>query len=534
MPLSDVQVEWASCPEVADGAECASIEVRLDPLDERSDALTVSMARIPAAEQPARGQLWSVAAEAGASGTAGLSAAAGVRALAPDLDLLTLDHRGTGFSGRLGCEREELDASPLGEEIAPEEWASCTAGLEGQAEALQHLTVTGAAWDLVLASLAVQGAGDEVYWWGTSYGTWLIQRALHISSEGPTLDLAPALPTGVILDGLVPPDWTFSERDAAVDGAARQMLAECAGDPGCAEHFEGSPLEAAERVLAGLVPDGPAGCAGMDRRTVQRLTGALLVAGEPYSSLAPSIWLRLDRCDAADRRALEHLLDALYPGSAPIGARFEGRAGHAPVMERHVAYAELWDHDGPGVEAYEAALDDVISTTAVSSSFAAQAPTWPVIPPRDEWLGAWPVTRVPALALHGGHDPTVPVGRIGGFEAWLDAGAGQLLVRVPSAERRALDRGDCPASMYRGFLADPRAPVDASCVTEMAGWDWDGDPAFNEAMLGDADRWGEGRGCGCGPGIGWGGGGAAGLASAALAWRRRRTPRVIGRSPPGA
>ncbi len=471
-------LDWIPCPElgVAD-AECASLEVALDRDDPAAGAQVLALARLPARSSPVRGQLWFVDGGPGDSGRYDLPALDGLRELVPDLDLVTFDHRGVGASGRLSCPAQEAPDSFDGREVVGEEWPACIAHLAAtEAGRLPHLTVTAAAADLVELSDRVGAPGQQVFWWGVSYGTFLVERALH---------LAPERPTGVLLDGLVPADWTFAEFDAGLDATSRAWLARCEATPACRERFDAPPAEVAARVLEHLDPR----CRrlGLDADLVRRLTGALHLPGERYATLVPSVWVRLDRCRASDRRALVHLFRRLFPEEG--GGRFEEKVGHSPVLQRHVAYAELWDPGAPPAEALAAALEGTLSTTGVSASFAEHASDWPVVPPRDPAWGRWPVTSAPILALHGGYDPTMPMDRVAGFATWL-TGPHQRLVRVPLAEHVTINRGACPASISAQFLRDPRAELDTSCLAEMPDYDWDGDPAFNREVWGVADRWG--------------------------------------------
>jgi pimeloyl-ACP methyl ester carboxylesterase len=512
-------VTWTPCDlEPGDAAaDCATLAVPLDADDPDGPTLDIALKRIPAAVQPARGQLWFVTGGPGDAGTDDLAHLAGFDAIAADLDVVTLDHRGVGGSTRLGCPDQEAADSPDGYEITADEWPACAAYVGTEyAGFLPYVTVTAAAGDLVRATDAVAGPDDVVIWWGVSYGTFLVERALH---------LAPDRPDGVIVDGLVPPDWSFVEFDAGLDLTAHRLLDACGDDPGCAAHFDPDPLAVAERALE---PGGRCEKLGLDPATSRLLAGVLEMPGVPYATLVPSMWARMDRCDHRDRRAFVHLFDRLFPED---GGGLGEKPGHSPVLQRHIAYAELWDADAdPAV--LHAALDDVIATTAVSASFADGYASWPLIPPDDPRDGEFPPTDVPVLALHGGLDPTMPIERIAGFDGWL-TGPSQQVVRVPLAQHVTFNAGDCPQGIYAQFLADPQAALDTSCIAGMPALDWDGDDAFNEDIWGTTDRWNDG-GCGCGTARGGGGLGMVGAGLVVVGTRRARTRAFIGNARNGS
>lgn len=499
---------WGPCePSVTSEASCASLSVPLAIDAPNFGTTSIALAKLPAQKQPARGQLWFVTGGPGDSGIDDLESIIGLHDVVLDLDIMTLDHRGTGRSGRLGCPTAEDPASAEGPDISPEEWPDCISYVaDTYGEELQWLTVTSSAVDLILATETVVQEGQEVYWWGVSYGTYLVQRALYLTPNGPD---------GVILDGLVPIDWTFTEFDQGLDRTARRWLDACDEDLDCSSHFTSPVQDLAEETLLEI----PERCErlGLDAKISRLLTGVVMMPGEPYAGLAPALWARLHRCAPRDRKAFIHLFEELFPED---GGGLGERPGHSPVLQRHIAYADLWS-DGADPAALRASLDDVISTTEVSASFAEHAADWPVIPASMLLSGeaipeTWPETEVAVLALHGGFDPTMPIDRISGYADWLDA-EHQQLVEIPLAEHVTLNKGDCPLSLYRQFLEDPKRPLDTSCVEGMAAYDWEGEASFNEAIFGTPDRFDD-RHCGCqttSRGWGW-------LPLAALLTRRRR------------
>jgi pimeloyl-ACP methyl ester carboxylesterase len=486
------------------GAECATVEL---PLGSAGQTIGVAVARLPAPVQPARGQVWFVTGGPGDSGVADLANVANFFELASDLDLYTFDPRGTGGTHPLTCPEQQDPESPDGVDIVGDEWPPCAAAIgESEADWLPWFTTTTTAGDLVALTDQFATPDGVVYWWGLSYGTFLVQRALA---------LAPARPTAVILDGLVPADWSFVEFDGGFDQVARAFLRACGEDPACAGHFDAPPEAFAETVLADL-DDGHCARLGLDAATARLLTGVLLQVGEPYASAVPSVWSRLGRCSGRDKRAFVHLFDALFPEDG--GGRFEEKSSHSPVLQRHISYADLWEPTVPSAAALQDQVDRSVSSTAITLRFAELDQDWPVVPGPDPLDDGFPATTVPILALAGGYDPTMPVDRLAPMAAWVEGAGGELIV-VPNAHHVTLNHGDCPASLYRQFLAAPVAP-DAGCVAEMPPIDWDGDPEFNEALWGTDDRWGDRAGA-CSTALG---GASVWPLVAAAGLRRVRSP----------
>jgi pimeloyl-ACP methyl ester carboxylesterase len=502
-------IDWTPCEIGEHAASCAVVALPLDPADPAGATFDVDVARIPAPSPPARGQLWFVTGGPGDAGVDDLAAAAAAHIrLAPDLDLVTFDHRGTGGSTRLSCPVQEDPDSADGFEIVGDEWGPCVDHVAATyGDLLPHVTVTAAAADLVALTDLVAGPDDEVYWWGLSYGTYLVQRALF---------LAPARPTGVLLDGLVPADFDFARFDAGLDEVAQQLLAQCADAAVCAAHLGPDPEAAARALLADLDAGHCAGL-GLDAPTARLLAGVFLQRGDEYPTLIPPMIHRLHRCAGRDKRAFVHMFDELFPEG---GGGLAEKPGHSPVAQRHLAYGDLWGPAVPPLSDLQAVVDRSVATTEVSLRFAETAAGWPGLPAPDPRDGAYPPREVPVLAIHGGLDPTGPVDRLDGLSAWLGDG----LVIVPYVHHVTLNYGDCPVGIQAAFLADPTAPLDTSCVAEVSPPDFAGDAAFDERIWGTADRWGDER-CGCATPSG---GPLAGLL-AALGLRRRPRPSSSGR-----
>eukprot|EP00644_Phytophthora_capsici_P006502 jgi/Phyca11/50546/gw1.36.456.1 len=118
------------------------------------------------------------------------------------VDVYTVDHRGTGRSFFLECVAAQVNAegSPGGVDILLQELPYCVEDvlyqLDGHSEAF---SVTSAARDIIYLLDGLENDSEspevgEVYLYGTSYGTYLVERVMH---------LAPSQVKGYILDGVV-------------------------------------------------------------------------------------------------------------------------------------------------------------------------------------------------------------------------------------------------------------------------------------------------------------------------------------------
>lgn len=113
------------------------------------------------------------------------------------INIYTMDHRGTGRSHYLDCEAAQAftGGSPNGQELANEELKACIDDVlfqtDGQTAAF---SVTSAAMDVRMLIDELHTDQDEVFVYGVSYGTYLVERIMH---------LAPRRVKGYILDGVI-------------------------------------------------------------------------------------------------------------------------------------------------------------------------------------------------------------------------------------------------------------------------------------------------------------------------------------------
>ncbi len=477
---------WTPCsldPGADDGlAECLTVSMPLDHESPGAETFDVALKRVRHPDAVA--QLWFVAGGPGDSGTADLATLAGFEAIAP-VDLYTLDHRGVGDSGRLGCADQESKDSKEGIEIAESEWSDCTERLlEDAAEVLPFVTTRQSVHDLGSAIDAHRDPDLPVVVWGVSYGSFLVNRYLQLYAGQAD---------GAIVDGIVPADWSFVEFDAGIDQVTRRWLALCGDDPDCEAQLGSDPEQFALALLAAL-EDGHCKRLELDAKTTRLVSGAFMMSGEPYSRLVPSMLYRLDRCKPRDIRAFVHLFDTLFSDDDGVAAE---KGSHAAVLHRHIVFSELWRQDAPSSAALWRAVADSVATTEVSATFSERAADWPVTAP-DPFDELQAATDTPMLMLHGGFDPTMPMERLSEFRAFY-AGESQTFVEVPYAHHVTFNQGDCPQSLYGQFLRDPSATIDTSCVDEMAAPDFS-DSKLAAEVWGTEEAWADKK-CGCMTGV---------------------------------
>ncbi len=474
-PLSGQEsIAWSACPD-ASGLECATMAVPLDHARPGGPAMAVGLRRLRGSGDGGR-QLWYLAGGPGDPVGGGLGRLRGVLD-DPELDLYGIDHRGTGDSADLRCPDQEAADSFDGSEIVGEEWQACIAHIVATREDLWALTATQSAWDL---GRAIERVGDdaeragarrpESIVFGASYGSFWANRYLH---------LYPHQPAGVILDGVVPADWSFAEFDQGLDAAAREWLARCGANAECGAHMGRDPTATVEGVL-GRLDEGHCPALGVDAETARLLMGVTLMVDDIPNAVIPALAYRLGRCDWHDQMALLHFVRAALSGVGEAST-------HSPVLQRHVALSEMWNESDPSSDSLEALVAGTVATTAVSSSFSHTWPDWPRYAP-DPLDGAQAPFDGPMLILHGGLDPTMPAGRLTEIRETY-AGENQTFLVIPEAGHVTVNYSGCSRTLYAQFLADPRAGVDTGCVGEETFVEFQVDASTANAIFGRPDLW---------------------------------------------
>ncbi|NNC28368.1 alpha/beta hydrolase [Longimicrobium terrae] len=374
-PCSDA----ATLPALA-GSLCMTATMPLrQTVAEGSTAETVDLfvRKIPATD-PARrrGEVWLVAGGPGETGASFLPVLPVLRRAFPNHDLIFPDHRGTGYSSKL-CPEQEAPASANGISLAGEEWGPCIGAMHANAARTRAFTITNAAHDLSALIRRHRGRG-ETYLYGVSYGTQLVLRMMQVT---------PVPLTGIILDGLVPPEsapqWDLSQRTRVVDAVGRAVLAP----------------DQAERYRLILARNDPPWKAAVPGGNLRQFMGALLNFPELRDQI-PAIIGALARDDAAPlTRAAGELRAEMAklgaspqsPPSLPLVILISGSENNA----RRDLTRELVEREAEG-----ALFTSPIPGMLVDSPLPLYEP--------DAFFGHTPARLPRTLVIHGTLDPNTP------------------------------------------------------------------------------------------------------------------------------
>jgi pimeloyl-ACP methyl ester carboxylesterase len=489
---------WGVCPQYiayTPDFECAFVPVPLDYDQPEGASISVFVYRLRVTSPAKKRQVWFLQGGPGGSGADFAQVFLLFSMAHPEWELYSLDHRGVGNTARLTCPQEG-DAYDF-------DFAGCAESLVTTwgGDGLAQFTTTNAARDVGRVIDLAREPGVPVLVYGASYGTYWGLRYLQ---------LFPEQADGVILDSICAPGAChLDEYDQNFNENGKQILAACATDATCAAKL--GPLAATPWEALGVVFDrADAGtlCNGafpfLDRPTL-RLVLAMLEMDASTRVLIPALVYRLTRCDANDRAVLEYFVQTLQQAmggaSLPLSPSFVGedQLDGSMTLGTHVIVAELL---GTKTHAEVQAIVDAAYFSADASPSMlemAESGAWPVTPD-DGYMNRWGETATPLLMLNGTLDPQTtlamaqPAGDhyVGAHQTFVAvdyAAHGVLFASHTNASVQAMMQGSydymfeiCGYRMFEGFVADPTAPIDTTCLADLYPLEFSAQSPMNQYL----------------------------------------------------
>ncbi len=480
---------WTTCPWVSMPApgqpnpngECATLEVPVN-WDAPGRTLTIDIRRLPSLD-PTATDLIMLNGGPGGSAATYERLTASLNNVWRDVRPVLVDARGAGRSSRLGCSAEGVD-TPGGSAIVAEEWDGCLADLETEwGDDLDHFNTTQSARDLLAVAEAIAEDGVNQVAYGASYGTYWINRALQLDPDA--FD-------AVVLDGIVDAENAdLSSIDAWHDEVTRAYLATCDDDSECAMRLGGDAVAFAEslltRVAEGHCPD----LADTPEEAVVglKVTMGALISGSQARVGIPALLYRADRCEERDIEALGQLFTVVFGDAEAMP-----EAGlFSIVLAHHVTLSELWADPPRTAEELQAVADAALAHKNIGAQFGARQAIWPTYAP-DAYHDMWAVTDVPLLMMNGTFDPQTRIETARNAGVAYD-GPSQTFVEMPAVGHVTLTNSwirpgmTCSLLLLDGFLRDPTAALDTSCVDQIDVLGFNPSMALVQALFGTDSLW---------------------------------------------
>jgi pimeloyl-ACP methyl ester carboxylesterase len=428
-------------PGAEDTLRCIAVPVPLDYGKPQGARLTLHVTIAPAFREAARPDPLFVLAggpgEAGSDVLPLLSSA--FRRARATRDIVFIDQRGTGLSGKLDCDSkgDEDDQDEARDDAL---LRACIARSKAPFAAY---TTEAAARDIEQVRRALGYGAINV--WGGSYGTRLGQAYARSY---------PASVRTLVLDGVAAPGQVIPAGGRDSQAALDKLFDQCARDAGCRKAFPNLKNEFA--ALADKVAGGAVKVTLADPRTAQP-------AQVKVTSMRFLGTVRSMLYSAADARRLPFLIHSASQGRwEPFIARrnlasdFAAEGSSAMLLHLAVVCAE----DVPRLTPQLLAADAAPLTRPIVERMPAMCKEMrvPAVPYRE------PATiAAPALLLSGALDPVTPPHRAAAAARHM-AQAQQVV--VANAGHGVSTLG-CAPRLLREFLDRPREPLDARCLSEI-------------------------------------------------------------------
>lgn len=445
--------------------------------------------------------------------------------LSSDVNVYTMDHRGTGRSTLLDCVAAQATTtgSPEGSSVSVDEVPDCAAALEAQyGSDLASFSVTSAATDIAtFISTFTPGATTIVY--GVSYGTALVERLIHL--ETPEV-------VGYVLDGIATSSGSelskfenFSTWDEDFGQVADGFLTQCAADATCNGKFDSESLPATLVSLVDAFDKDPnSTCAALVRDVGGvdppsyglRMTLGSLFMDASTRTLIPVMAYRLTRCRDEDVPVLTHLLKALNADAAYTS---EDSAFESTLLYDLIVFSEMWESPEPSEETMLARFTNYTVTSGGTfgsvASYCAfskeQSPVCdalgvanysagPIVYARDEYwnVAATIPAQASVLLLSSKLDPQTPHKYAEALFEALNGSAKALVTfehathgtlwTTPLSDASPLTCGLELLGSYVSVSGD-LSRLDSSCVSAMPAISFDVPTAYLHAYLSTSDAY---------------------------------------------
>lgn len=428
-------------PGVTDTLQCVTLNVPLDHANPGGGSLKLHVTVAPAHRANARSDPLFVLA--GGPGQAGsdvvqlLSLAFNrVRATR---DIVFIDQRGTGLSGKLDC-KSKPEHERMSDEQLEDELRACIASVKAPWGAY---TTEAAARDLEAVRRTL-GYGT-VNVWGGSYGTRLGQAYAR---------LYPASVRSLVLDGVAAPDQVIPAGARDGQAALDKMFELCAKDAGCRKAFPN--LRAEFDALVRKLEAGSIKLTMPDPRTAQQVE--VNMSAQRFLGTVHNILY-----SPADARRLPFLIHNAAQGRwQPFVARqnlatdFGAEGNMAMLLHLAVVCAEDVPRFTP--ELRKSDVGQLTKPLADKMPGMCQAMNVPAV--------AWKAPsriEAPALLLSGALDPVTPPHRAA-TAAKAMARAQQVVVANAG---HGVSQLGCAPRLIREFLDKPQAKLDVACMNEI-------------------------------------------------------------------
>lgn len=481
-------LHWSEChgeayESINLAVTCARFKVPLHwEAKDKKESIELNLAKIISRKAKPKGQIWMLSGGPGDPSAEMLKRAALLHPnLGDDFEFFILDLRGTNQSTPLICN-------------SGEELLSCINRIKKTKifNYLEAFSTWSGAKDLAHAIRLTHEEKHEVYVFGGSFGTYLLNRFLQIE---------PSLVTGAIMDSVCDSNLCrIVTRAPNLNTVGLEFLASCEQDSSCRARFSkyGNPTKAAEEILASFDNINNTNSCGsklnIEREDFNSTLGRFIQvenAGPPAAgrTLIAPVLLRMMRCNLEDQKALEFMYKKAKTG----------RGGNPPIIFAHMGLSELFFGPSNSPIPSEQELN-TLSTESVFSSYMAPSmhklyEKWPRYQPNKAFYAKYATPKMPVLILDGKFDQDTPISWAENtYNNYVNNGSTKpTFVEIPLASHGTLTtspvidkKETCGIQLITSFILSGTKSIDRSCLKKLKPIDYAGKTAETKNL---ADIW---------------------------------------------
>ncbi|MES2152948.1 MAG: alpha/beta fold hydrolase [Pseudomonadota bacterium] len=430
-------------PGSEEALRCIKVPVALDYARPDGARLALHVTVAPAFREAARPDpLFILAGGPGEAGSdvLGLLNVALRRARATR-DIVFIDQRGTGLSGKLEC-GDKAASDSMSDAQLDAQLRACVARL---GQPLAAYGTASAARDIEQVRLAL--GYERINLWGGSYGTRLAQAYARAF---------PARLRAMVLDGVAAPEQVIPAGGRDGQAALDALFDQCAANPACKRAFP--ELRSEFGTLAERVAGDGVKLSIIDPRSAEPVQ--LTMTAERFIATVHGVLY-----SALDSRRLPFLVHSAYQGRwEPFIARrnlstdFGADGATSMLLHLAVVCAEDMPRLTPQLLAMDARGSFLTAGHARRMAGLCAAVNVPPVP----WAAPTPI-EAPVLMLSGALDPVTPPRRAQAAAASMTH-AQQLVVAHAG---HGISQLGCTPRLLREFLDQPGVPLKAQCLSEI-------------------------------------------------------------------
>ena len=356
-------------------------------------------------------------------------------------DIVLIDQRGTGLSGKLDC-KPGKNAETATEDELLAETRDCIKGLNKR---FNLYTTEQAARDIEVVRSAL-GYG-RINVWGGSYGSRLAQAYAR---------LYPGSVRTLVLDGVAAPDQVVPAGARDAQAALDALFKQCADDTVCANAFP--RLRSEFEALSARLAKSPQSLTLPDPRTADTTTvemTSMRFIGTVHNILYSQ----------ADSRRLPFLIHSAYQDRwQPFIARsnvsrdFSSEGGPAMPLHLAVVCAEDFPRLTPQLLEEDTKGSFLGAPQIMRIGKMCETMSVPAVPYKEPT-----VIEAPVLLMSGALDPVTPPRRAEAARKYMK-NARHLVVKNGGHIVSPLG---CMPRLLRGFLDQPDVALKAECLNEI-------------------------------------------------------------------